>query len=267
AAQVKIGRIAGTGNLTAATGVVFSTDNAGFLSNPASGLIQKFRSKSGDELARLQLSAGLGGIALSPDGRTLAVVGVTAQKISLVNAADLVLKKEFSVTGSGFTSRTNPVFSFDSAKVLIADPARGGIEVVTVADGSHDRLIQVGINPTLMTVAPNGKQMGVLCSGKAAGDEESLYMIDVQNLSVIETARLLNADTEPFNNVEFSLDGKYLLVGAYNNNRLQVLTLNSTGAVVGRALGGRGPARISRSPNGRYLAVIDVLSKSIDLMS
>jgi hypothetical protein len=266
--QIKIGRVAGTGNLTAATGVVFAADNSGFLSNPVSGLIQKFRSKSGDELARLQLTAGLGAIALSPDGRTLAVIGVTAQKVYLINAADLALKKEFSVTGSGFTSRTNPVFTFDSARVLVADPARNGVEVITVVDGSHERLIAVGINPTLMTVAPNGRQVGLLCSGKVAGDEESLYMIDMQTLSVIETARL-PADTEAFNNVEFIIEGRntYLVVGAYNNNRLQVLTLNSTGAVVGRALAGRGPSRISRSPNGRYVAVIDVLSKSVDLLN
>jgi len=265
--QIKIGRVPGTGNLTAATGVVFAADNTGFLSNPVSGLVQKFRSKSGDELARLDLTTtGLGAIALSPDGRTLAVVGVTAQKVYLINAADLVLKKEFSVAGSGFTSRTNPLFTFDSTRVLIADPARNGVEVITVADGSHERLIAVGINPTLMTVAPNGRQVGVLCSGKIAGDEESLYVIDMQNLSVIETARL-PTDTESFNNVEFSLDGRYLIVGAYNNNRLQVLTLNSTGVVVGKAIGGRGPARITRSPNGRYLAVIDVLSKSVDLMN
>jgi DNA-binding beta-propeller fold protein YncE len=267
--QVKVGQVSGSpGSLTAASGVAFqAAGSLAYLSNPVSGLVQKFRLSSGEVIASLQLPAGLGPITLSFDERTLAVVGVTTQKIYLVNTADMTIKRELSTPGSGFNARTNVLIEQSSqGTIFVADPPRNGIEVWNGLDGSYVRLIPVGVNPTILTLMPNGKQFGSLSSGRQAGDLETVDVIDMQTLNVVET-RTLGVDTEPFNNIQFTNDNRYLVTPAYNNNSLQILTLNSTGVLASRATGGRGPTKIQTSPNGRYLAVINSTSKNVTIMS
>ncbi|PYV14975.1 MAG: hypothetical protein DMG07_10835, partial [Acidobacteria bacterium] len=271
--QVKIGRVAGApGSLAASAGVAFqASGNTGYLSNPGSGLIQKFRTTTGEVLASLQLAPGVGSITLSPDERTLAVVGVSAQKVYLVNTADLTVKKELTVAGSGYTVRSNVVITSDNLTVMIADPPRNGVDAFNLVDGSYDRLIPAGLNPMILTrtLTPQGEErMGVLASGKFSDDEKSVHVIDTRTLAVVET-RVLSATTESFNNVQFGGDGRnqYLIVPAYDSNSLQILTLNGSGVLASRASGGKGPSKVLTSPNGRYLAVINATSKSVELLS
>lgn len=274
-AQIKIGRIdGGTGSFTAATGLAFqATGNVGYVSHPGSGLVQKFRVTSGEILGEVQLAAAIGPITLAVKEKTLAVLGVTAQKIYLVDTEKMTVSKELSRADTGFTNRCNMIITQDETRLFIADPKNDAILVFDLKLGAFERSLAVGINPTILTLKPNGKEFGVLCSGRRSDDEESVQLIDTITLGVVQNRVLDAGKTEPYNNVEFSNINnisRYLLVGVSSTStttdRLSILDLN-TGQLSSRESGGKGPARLLASPNGRHLVVVNVTTKNVVLMS
>ncbi len=267
-AQVKLAQVSGSpGSFNAFTGVALSTtSNIGYVTNSGSGVVQKFRPSTGEILGSLQLVQGIGPATLSHDERTLIVLGVNNQRIYIIDTLNMQVKRETGYQPSGFTGLDNLVISPDGVKFFIADPSRDQVAVFNVADGSIDRFLNVGINPNIQSLLPNGRQVAVLCSGKKAGDEESVYLIDTLTLNIFDVRVLTSFNTEPFNNIQFTATGSSLFVPSYNDNRIAVYDLKSY--VLGsRSSYGKGPSKASTSPNGRFLAVINLLSKDIALLS
>lgn len=266
--QVKLVEIAGApGTFNATTTVVFqSTGNIGYATNPGSGLLQKFRSTTGEVLASLQLSVGIGPAMLSRDQKTLLVLGVTAQKIYLVDTATLTLRKETSVPNSGFTAQNNFAMTSDGARILIADATRNQLVFLKGSDGSFDRALNVGMGPTQVFILPEEKQAVVLCAGKTSSDTDSIYSIDLFTSQVFDSVMLTGDSVEPFNNMQTTKNGTVLLVPLYADDRLAVYDLAS-GFRASRSSSGKGPTKILASPDGRYLAVVNSVSKEVALLN
>ena len=95
-AQVRLARVSGApGRLTnAATVVLQPSGNIGYVTNPGSGLVEKFRTITGETVGSTPLPQGIGPATLSPDSRTLAVLGVTSQRLFLINTATMTLRNE-----------------------------------------------------------------------------------------------------------------------------------------------------------------------------
>lgn len=196
-------------------------------------------------------------------------LGVTTQRFYIINADTMVLRTPEGIgyQPSGFTFRNNIVMSRDGINFYVADPSRNHVAVFNTATGELDRFIRVDKNPNILTLLPNGQHIAVLCSGKKADDPESIWIIDTVAIGVIDNPVFGGAQTEPFNNVQSTVGGDYFFVGSYNDNR--ILTYDLKSKIPGsRAMpGGKGPAKLIASPNGRWLAVVNVLSKTLELMS
>jgi WD40 repeat protein len=270
-AQVRLAEVAGKpGTLNESTTVVFkASSNIGYLSNPGSGLVQKFRAGTGEVLGSVNLPPGVGPIALSFDERTLVVLCITNQRFYILDAETLAIRTAEGIgyQPSGFTFRNNIVMSRDGLNFYCADPSRNHVAVFNTTTKQVDRFIQVDKNPNILTLLPNGQYVAVVCSGKKTDDVESVWIIDTLTISPIDNPAFRGAQTEPFNNVQFTANSGYLFMGSYSDNRL--LTYDLKSKIVGsRALmGGKGPAKVVSSPNGRWLAVVNVGSKTIDLMT
>ena len=270
-AQVRLAQVPGQpGTLDNSTTVVFkSSGDVGFMTNPGSGLVQKFKGTTGAILGSLSLPPGVGPLALSKDERTLVVLGVTTQRFYIVNAETMALRIPDGVgyQPSGFTFRNNIVMSRDGINFYIADPSRNHVAVFNTLTGALDRFIHVDKNPNILTLLPNGQHIAVLCSGKKADDVESIWLIDTVTIGVIDNPVFGGAQTEPFNNVQSTVSGDYFFVGSYGDNRILTYDLKSKIPGSRAMLGGKGPAKLVASPNGRWLAVVNVLSKTLELMS
>jgi hypothetical protein len=267
-AQVRLARVSGApGRLTnAATVVLQPSGNLGYVTNPGSGLVEKFRTITGETVGSTPLPQGIGPATLSPDSRTLAVLGVTSQRLYLINTATMTLRNEGGYTRSGFTERSNILFSQDGSRIFVADPSRDHVAVFNASDATVVRFLAVGIAPNIMSFFPDGRSAAVLCSGRQSGDPESVYVIDTLNVVVSDFGLFAGQNAEAFNNVQFALERNILFVPGYNDNRITVFDLRS-GSVGSRSSYGRGPSKILTSPDGRWLAVLNVLSKNVVVLS
>ena len=145
-AQVRLARVSGEpGRLTnAATVVLQPSGNIGYVTNPGSGLVEKFRTITGDTVGSTPLPQGIGPATLSPDSRTLAVLGVTSQRLYLINTATMTLRNEGGYTRSGFTERSNILFSQDGSRIFVADPSRDHVAVFNASDATVVRFLVGG---------------------------------------------------------------------------------------------------------------------------
>ena len=270
-AQVRLAQVPGQpGTLDHSTTVVFkASGNTGFMSNPGSGLVQKFRGSTGEILGSLSLPPGVGPLALSFDERTLVVLGVTRQRFYIINADTMELRTPDGIgyQPSGFTFRNNIVMSRDGINFYVADPSRNHLAVFNTITKQLDRFIPVDKNPNILTLLPNGQHIAVLCSGKRAEDQESIWIVDTITIGVIDNPVFGGAKTEPFNNVQSTISGGYFFAGSYDDNRILTYDLKSKIPGSRAMLGGKGPAKLVSSLNGRWLAVVNVVSKTVELMS
>jgi hypothetical protein len=276
-AQVKIAEIAGApGQFDYSTSVAFHTaTNTGFVSNPGSGLVQRFRPATGEVLSSVQLPPGAGSLAVASDGLNLVVANPANQKIYIIDPATMKVRVETSYPNSSFTGRCNIIIGKDNVNFFIADPARDGVASFFMWNGALDHVISVGINPTLMINHPNPNSylVAVLCSGRKVDDTESIYILDTFKSAVADFANLPNFNAESFNGVAFDSTGQWVYAAAYNSSRIAIYNLKSYSLSYIESKGANatgskasGPTKLVTSPNGTFMAVIHAGSKSISIL-
>ncbi|MBM3791137.1 MAG: WD40 repeat domain-containing protein, partial [Acidobacteria bacterium] len=268
-AQIKLASVGGApGAFDASTDVIFTmAGTSGYVSNPGSGVVKKFSVATGAIEASVELAAGIGPMTLSPNERTLAVLGVTTQIIYLIDTGQMQLRHEARVDGSGFTSLNNMVFSPDNSRLFIADPRHNRLAVFRELDGSWERFIalEAGINPNALRVVPFKERLfAVLCSGKKASDPERFFLIDSLNMSPQVMRQLDLTNTEAFNNIAFTVDGSYMFIPIYNESRMVAYDMN-TFNLGSREVDGKGPSKAFVSPRGRWMALTCAESNSISI--
>jgi len=269
AAQVQIAELsAAPGNFTAGSTLVFEKKPAdvAYITDPGAGRILKFQPTTGVVLSILPIMQGLGPAVLTPDGKTLVVLGVTSQKLYMVDTASMTVIREAGYANSSFTYRNNLQLSQDGKKIFISDPSRNQVSIFNVSDGALDRHLNVGINPNILTLLPGGNRIAVLCSGNKPEDTDSIHIIDTFNEAVVDSRNLTATDAEAFNNIQFSKDGGFLYIPIYRSDRIAVYDTGS-GILSSRSSYGKGPSRILTSPDGRLLAIVNALSKSVAILN
>ncbi len=276
-AQVKLAEIAGApGKFDYSSTVAYhSASNTGFVSNPGSGLVQKFRPSTGEILGSIQLPPGVGPLAVASDGLNIVVANPANQKIYIIDPTAMKVRVETSYPNSSFTGRCNIIIGRDNTNFFIADPARDGVASFVMWNGVLDHVISVGINPTTMVSHPNPTSylVAVLCSGRNPDDTESLYILDTFKSAVADFANLPGFSAESFNNVAFDSTGQWVYAASYNSSRIAIYNLKSyslsyieskgANATANKAFG---PTKLVTSPNGTFMAVIHAGSKSISIL-
>jgi 6-phosphogluconolactonase (cycloisomerase 2 family) len=271
-AQVKIGEIVGSpGAFDVTSTLLFSADaSLGFVTNPGSGTVQKFRSSTSEVLDEISLpGSAVGPAALSPDEKTLIVLGVANQQIYIIATADvktgkMTIRKTVSYEGSGFTGRSNVVITKNGTWFLVADSANDSVVVFSLYGGLLQDRIPVGANPLYMAPDPKNRGFAVLCSGREAGDPVGIWIVNEWGLIDIPPIPVFKP--QPFNNIVATPTGYWLAVPSFDNDEIVLLNAN-TGSLARRPSEGKGPSKLIVSGDGRFAAVVNITSKNIALFA
>jgi DNA-binding beta-propeller fold protein YncE len=123
----------------------------------------------------------------------------------------MTVRNDGGYNRSGFTERSNILFSQDGTRIFVADPSRDHVAVFNASDATVFRFLNVGIAPNIMSLLPDGRSAAVLCSGRQTGDSESVYILDTFNSVVSDFGLFAGQNAEAFNNVQFARDGIFCL--------------------------------------------------------
>jgi hypothetical protein len=292
-AQIRVARVSGApGSFDAVTTASYNkAGTLGFVTNPATGMVRKFRPETGEFTGDpLTLQGPLGPASLSPDERTLAVVGIATQKIYLIDTETLGQKTLLQAAypaetrlQSAFTVRNTILFSPDSTEFFIADPANNAVAVFRTIGGVYERLLYgIGANPGAIypvpslvpAKEPDGRYIAVLSLGDGASDSQIVAILDTYTLSMqdrTDMSTLARVRFQPFNNIQFSVSSgwRYLFIPAYDSDRLVIYDMKSYGmrTVAPGGTSSAGPAKIAMSPTGAMMALVNAKSKDVTLFS
>ncbi len=220
--------------------------------------------QSGKALAAVggATSAVAAGLALSADGRTLAVVNMQNDSLSLVATETRQVMREvhFFTPGQAaavgelpywVTIRSDAAGHF--ARAYVSSQRDG--QVLSVAADGQFRVISVGGEPNRMVLSADQRWLYVV-----NGDRDEVEEIDTVSDSVRRRLSLLRPGDTLLgagpDGAALSPDGATLYVTLSNENALAVLDL-ATGTVRGRIPTGWFPSDVASSRDGEKLFVIN----------
>ncbi len=169
----------------------------------------------------------------------------------------------------------NIVFTPDSSRAFVSYPGSDKVMAFDPATAEVLALIPVGINPGLLTLTPDGTQLGVVSlflranipapeDGFQSALIGSISMIDVETFAV-RTLDLENVFFSVANNIVFSPDGTVGYVASAGTDDLIRFDVASLTEITPRLEfeGGTRPASITPAPDFSYLAVVLVGSSAL----
>ena len=190
---------------------------------------------------------------------------------------NIPLPNDLSSATTDLNFSPNVVFSSDrrafvsypgSNKVLVFDPLAGKLL-------EPQSLIEVGQNPVLMTLTPDGGKLAVVCLflednlpqsgdnfiGKQIG---AISIIDVETLSV-QTLNLTEVFFSVANNIVFSEDGKTGFVASSGTDEIIRFDVENVTEITPRLkmTSGTRPSSITMAPKFSFFAVVLVGSTSL----
>jgi 6-phosphogluconolactonase (cycloisomerase 2 family) len=271
-AQIKIGEIIGSpGTFDITSTLIFTADSSlAFVTNPGSGMVQKFRPSTSEVLDEIALpGSGVGPAALSPDEKTLIVLGAANQQIYIITTADITtgkmkIEKTVSYADSGFTGRSNVVITKNGIWFMVADSTNDSVVVFGRYSGLLQDRIPVGANPIYMAPDPRDRGFAVLCSGREEGDPVGIWIVSEWGLIDIPPIPVFKP--QPFNNIVATPTGYWLAVPSFGKDEI-VLLNTKTGSLARRPSEGKGPSKLIVSGDGRFAAVVNITSKNIALFA
>ncbi len=207
-------------------------------------------------------SALAAGLALSADGRTLAIVNMQNDSLSLVDTATRRVTREVHFFTPGQTEavgelpywvtiRSNPAGQF--ARAYVSSQRDG--QVLSVAPDGTWKVVTVGGEPNRMVLSADQRSLYV-----ANGDLDEIDEIDTATDTLRRRLSLLRPGDHlrgagP-DGLALSPDGSGLYVTLSNENALAVVDL-ATGQVRGRIPTGWFPSDVAPSRDGSRLFVIN----------
>lgn len=208
-----------------------------------------------------------GSMALSPDRRTIAVVSVGTNVLSLIDTSTFVVRVITSFQPASFDIANNVAFSPDGARAFVADYGYNNLLVFDTQTTSFVRALALPANarPGSVAVTPNGQLLAVTTTGLRSTGGNYIAVFRADSLLPFGTGRLLlnNADFSTANNILFAPNGLGY-VASYGTGTLYAFdpwTFTASALAVGL-----GPGSITLSPNGNVLAVNNANSPSLSLV-
>jgi len=202
--------------------IVFSPDSRkAFVSFSGADKVMVFDPYSGDILKLIEIEANPTQIAISPDGRTLAVIALHLNEnlpspqedssfISTLAVIDIETldTKSVRIENALMSFANNPVFSPDSRFVFIPSMITSElirVDAETMEEAGSRLAFTPGSRPATITVAPDGNSAAVVLIGSPGlsriENPDSVALIDLINFQLIETiAPVTGADSAPDDN-------------------------------------------------------------------
>jgi DNA-binding beta-propeller fold protein YncE len=205
------------------------------------------------QLPSMNADTFVGGLAISPDGRTLYVTRLFAMTVS---AVDL---------DSGQVLRTEPVAAEPYSALASADGrylfvSIWGASMVAVLDSRTLQMVDAivtGEHPSAMVLSADGRRVFVACASSA-----EVWVISTRSLKAIEqisTSLYPDAPaTSTPNSVALSPDGRTLIVAVADNNAVAVIDVSDSArsSVSGFIPTGWYPTGALFSRDGRHIFIL-----------
>lgn len=265
--------------------IVFSRDGSkGFISYPRaldktdqnnpkrlSGRVVAFDPRTGQVLARIDAGTIDGRptspaqMALSPDGKSLAVVNVLGDAIFIIDVDNLALRSTFRFKDATFGFGSNVVFSPDGRFGFIASqrlgtalsPTEGEVIRFNLADGSEaGARVKVGIAPAHLAITPDGATL-LAVNTIAREGPDTISIIDVASFSMRGTVKPSDGTSFTFaNNIAISPDGSAAAIASSASGRLVIFN-PAGGEMLGEVNVGFQPNFVAVSPDGKSFVVLN----------
>jgi YVTN family beta-propeller protein len=199
-------------------------------------------------------------LALSPDGKTLAVAYRDALRLSLIDTSTRAVVSTVAVGQppagelKGAMMR-HPTWSPDGRFVYVADTVNRTIAVVDVAAGRVAATLDLGgVNHSLYP-SPDGKLLYAVNERRGAGT--SLTLIDPAAAAIVADLPLPLAagETALGHHGAFTRDGRHFLFCNEGGQQVSVLDV-ARREWVKAIQTGRGPGHAALSPDGRHFFVV-----------
>ena len=173
---------------------------------------------------RLENAGFVGGLALSPNGRTLYAAHVYGKSLAAVDVKTGRVIARAALPAEAYTTLVSP----DGQTVLVS--VWGGARVALFEAGTLRPLgeIAVGEHPNAIVLSKDGQHLFVACANTNA-----VWVVDLASRRAIEQVRVsLRADDPPGstpNALALSPDGGTLLVANADNNTVAVVDVSRPG--------------------------------------
>jgi DNA-binding beta-propeller fold protein YncE len=199
-------------------------------------------------------------LAMSPDGKTLAVAYLDALKLTLVDVASGAIVKTIDVAtvpAGGFKGAMmkHPYWTPDGRFVYVADAANKAITKVDVAQGKLAKTLAIdGVNHYLHP-SPDGRLLYAVNEKRGGGT--SLALIDAATDAIVKDLPVALAEGEKAlgHHGAFTKDGRHFLFCNEGGNRISVLDVAKR-EWVKTIQTGKGPGHVALSPDGRHFFVV-----------
>ena len=206
------------------------------------------------------LRVGAGGLAVSPDGRTLYAVSTSTNKLWLFDTTDNSVKGSYNFIGQGPTKITVASDGYVYVTVRAneyGDEKYGHVEYLAPTGGSFKKIDLQLKNPQGITTNAAGTEIYVADFGS-----NQLSIIPANATRESQTTRL-NLGANPYFVASKPDTGNNTLVYVSNYTSGSVDVVRSVGGVgtqLAALLGFSRPAGLALTPDGRYLYVADEAS-------
>jgi YVTN family beta-propeller protein len=206
------------------------------------------------------LRVGAGGLAVSPDGRTLYAVSTSTNKLWLFDTTDNSVKGSYNFIGQGPTKITVASDGYVYVTVRAneyGDEQYGHVEYLAPTGGSFKKIDLQLKNPQGITTNAAGTEIYVADFGS-----NQLSIIPANATRESQTTRL-NLGANPYFVASKPDTGNNTLVYVSNYTSGSVDVVRSVGGVgtqLAALLGFSRPAGLALTPDGRYLYVADEAS-------
>ncbi|MFB3904842.1 MAG: YncE family protein [Acidobacteriota bacterium] len=282
--------------------IIFTPDSQkGFVTFPGSDKILAFRPSTGEILATIATSSNPTTLALTPDGKRLAVpcmflkdnttvIGdVIGKEIGAINIIDVETYevKTLNLTKVFFSFANNIVFSGDSKTGFVASSKTDEIlrfDVATAQEIEPRLDMPPGSRPASLAMSPDFSYFTVVLTGWRVGTtlirDDNIGVIDPQSFQVARWVEMkfedkeIKPDFQAVNTVAFTKDGKLGLVADQLSSTIvsspltedrAILFEPATGKVVKVFNTGNLPGSAYTTPDGlRFILIGEVYVTIID---
>jgi N-acetylneuraminic acid mutarotase len=239
--------------------VIFSPDSKiGFVPYAGSGVVVAFSTDTGAVIKRIATGGKPAFITLLPDGRTLAAVSVSDNRIFLIAMDSLSLQGTYTFTGGfGFGSRL--AISAATNTGYISSTATGEVVKFDLATGRELGRLKDVRTPAQITLTKDGSTLLVV--------DTSNNEIDFADTSTMTAKYKMKPSTTDypytsftiFNKAVLNQDESYGVIGsqdALGGQGSAFIFKTSTGEIAGTQLIGTAPAYTTLAPDGAYWAIL-----------